>query len=106
VEVVAIKLRWCQIGELIVLGNKVTPFFGNILFYKNSVYRTSRDTRTAVNTFFRVDVKLVIRFINAGDRTHVHTGLVFDPDTGFTNDVRHEMATSFQGFDTAFRPGC
>ena len=55
----------------------------------NGVHRTFRHAITAINAFARVDDEHVLAFIEAADRTHLHTVRVFASNAGLGNDKSH-----------------
>jgi hypothetical protein len=70
------------------------PFFGHVFFRENSTHRTSRHARTAIDTLVGMNVKLVVRFVNAFNGTYVHAGFVLGADARFANDVWHDNLLS------------
>jgi hypothetical protein len=57
----------------------------------NSVYGAYGLTGTALNTFIRVNVKhgFAVKLINTIYGANAYAGFVFNTNTGFSNDKRH-----------------
>jgi hypothetical protein len=71
----------------------VLPFFRHVGIGENRLDRTSRYTRTAINTDFGIDIELRIAFVsmNAINWANVNARLIFCSDAWFRDDVRHNI---------------
>src|SRR5690242_6278126 len=88
---------------------EVLPFFREIVERKNRSYRANRHTRSAVNAFHRVDIKLGLGLISrlilprmkTIHRAYIHTCRVFRSDAGLSNYIGHLVALleRFRRFD-------
>jgi len=89
-------------GKVRVDLDKVLPLIGNFIFHENGIYGTLRLAQAAVNTFIRVNVKLIARFMDAVHGANSDAGFIFDPNAGFGDYVRHDSFSStvlqFWGF--------
>jgi hypothetical protein len=69
---------------------EVRPFGGDVVGREDGIDGTCREASVAVNALFRVDVELLLTFVDAVDRTLVDTCTVFDSDTWLSDDVSHQ----------------
>ena len=91
---------------LSILRSKMRPLLRQIIGCKNGRNRAGRNTCAAVDALDRIDEKLicfsVLSFVFFGvdaiDGTGVYTGGVLGADTGFCNDVCHDLSFSVEFF--------
>ena len=79
------------IEEFSVVALESLPLTWDIVFVIDRLDRTYRLTRTTIDTLIGLDVEHPLALIYAIDRTLLDTGLVFDVDTWFCDDVCHEV---------------
>jgi hypothetical protein len=74
---------------LLVLLDVARPLARDVRIRKNRLDGALRLTRTTIDAFVRVDVKLILGLINAIDRANLDATRVFRLDAWFGNDVGH-----------------
>jgi hypothetical protein len=79
------------IEEFSVVALESLPLTWDIVLVIDRLDRTYRLTRTTIDTLIGLDVEHPLALIYAIDRTLLDTGLVFDVDTWFCDDVCHEV---------------
>jgi hypothetical protein len=72
-----------------VLGNECRLIGRNVLFWEDRADRTGWDASATVDALVRVNVKLVVAFVNAFDGANFDAGRIFGADAGLSNDVGH-----------------
>jgi hypothetical protein len=72
-----------------VLGGKARPFAWQVLFWENSTDRASWDASATINALVRVNVELVVAFVNTFNWANFDAGTVFGSDAGLCNDMSH-----------------
>ena len=72
-----------------VLGNKGGLVARDILFWEDRADWASWDTSTTINTLVRVNIELVVAFVNTFDWANFDAGAVFCSDAGLSNDMSH-----------------
>jgi len=65
------------------------PLLGHVFFRENSAYWACRNASTTVDALIRVNVKLVVCFVNTFNGTDVHAGFILGTDARLGDDVWH-----------------
>ena len=74
---------------LLVLLDVTRPLARDVCIREDRLDGTLRLTRTTIDAFVRVDVKLICRLINAIDRANLDATRVLRLDAWLGNDVGH-----------------
>ena len=96
VDVVLVRVALRQLvhgphplGVRVVDRDEGVPLVGKRILGEDRLDRALRLTGAAVDALLGVDHEDPARLVDAVHRANVHTGLVFDVDAGFGDDVRH-----------------
>ncbi len=79
----------------LVLFNVARPLGRDVGVGEDRLDRTLGLARTSVDALVRVDVVLVIGFVNTVDRTYLDTTRVFGLDARLCNDIGHNSECPF-----------
>lgn len=63
----------------------------HIIFRIDGFNRTLRHTKRAINAFVRVYDEKIAAFVKAIDRTNIYTVRVLAANTGFSDDISHDV---------------
>ncbi len=80
--------------HLSIERNVVRPFLEDFVLMEDGLHRTLRDTRPAVDAFFRIDVQHLLPFVEAVTGADGDAVGVFAPKTRLSNDHRHGTLSS------------
>src|SRR5439155_27086948 len=72
-----------------VLSDEAPPLLGDTVVREDRLHRAGGLAGLAVDALVGMDVELVVTFVDAIDRAHLHTRLVLDPDARLGDDKRH-----------------
>jgi len=70
------------------------PLLRNFHVLKGSLYGTLWHASSAVNALVRMDVVLVLSFVDAVYGTDFYTSSIFDINAWFTDNIGHVLLTS------------
>jgi hypothetical protein len=82
------------VEDLPILFDEGGVLWWNILFGEDCRDRTLRLAGAAIDAFVGVDVELVLPFVDAIHRTHIHAGAVLHPNAGLDNYISHPAKSS------------
>src|SRR5438445_1627749 len=102
---ILVGLKLTAVDVILVDLNVRVPLLRQIIQRENCRHRADRYTGAAINSLGGIDIELrhfierraaivigsTLRRMNTIHRTHVHTGSIFGPDTGFSDDVCHRL---------------
>src|SRR5581483_788631 len=112
-KITFLRKRRRPIAPSLFLGVKVRvhrsealPLFRQILESKNRSHRANRNASAAIDTFRRIDVKLllvvkarlILARVNAIDRAHIHARGILGADARLGDDVSHSTSPLFSGY--------
>jgi hypothetical protein len=81
-----------------VLGNEARLIGGHVFLREDGADRAGGNARAAIDALVRVDVELIVTFVNAFDGADFDTSAVLRTDAGLRNNVSHdESPFSVQG---------
>lgn len=72
-----------------IFGDEAVLIRGYIFFGKDRADGASGDASTAVDAFLGVNVKLIVTFVNAFDRTNFDAGGIFGANAGLGDNKSH-----------------
>lgn len=73
-----------------VFGYVALPFFWALVISKDRRNRTLRLASSAINAFFRVDVKLILTLVYTVHRADIDAASVQFTDAGLSDDICHK----------------
>jgi len=76
-------------GKVSVDLDEVLPLVGDFIFHENGVHGAFGFAQAAVDALIRVNIELVVGFMDTVHRTDGDTGFIFDPDAGFGDHIWH-----------------
>ncbi len=89
--------RWiCALEDFAINLDELLHVRRYVFFRKDRRNRTLGLTRTAIDAFVRVDVKLLGALVYAVYGAHVHTRSILRVLAGFCNYVRHFVGLGFR----------
>jgi hypothetical protein len=100
---ILVRLKLTTVNVILVDLDVPVPLLRQIIHHENGRHWTDRYTRAAIDALSRIDIQLrhfverraaivigsALGRMDTIHRTHVHTGSIFGPDTGFGDDVGH-----------------
>jgi hypothetical protein len=88
-----LSTSWFQVSfsfeEIPVLLYKTFPLVRKFIFVEYRINRTRINASATIDTFFWMDIKLVIPFIYAIHGASIDAGFILYPDAGLSNDIGH-----------------
>jgi hypothetical protein len=72
-----------------VLGNECCLIGWNVLFWEDRADRAGWDASATIDAFVRVNVELVVAFVDAFDGANFDAGGIFGSNAGLSDDVCH-----------------
>jgi hypothetical protein len=72
-----------------VLGDERRLIAGHVFLWEDCADRAGWDASAAVDALVRVNVELVVAFVDALDGANFDAGGIFGADAGLSNDVCH-----------------
>src|SRR5262245_34801234 len=82
----------CDLDDIPIVGDKALSVLGHRIFGENRFDRALWLTDATVDTLIRVDVILVLTFVNTIHRANCYTRGIFYADTRLYNDICHSCS--------------